>query len=114
MMKKSELFVQEERLDWETTGNGVQRKILGYDAAIMMVRVLFQKGSRGAVHSHPHRQVTLVEKGSFEVEIDREKKKLKAGDSFFIPPDVQHGVLALEEGILLDVFTPAREDFLKA
>jgi len=113
-MKKSELFVQEERLDWETTGNGVQRKILGYDAAIMMVRVRFQKGSRGAVHSHPHRQVTLVEKGSFEVEIDREKKKLKAGDSFFIPPDVQHGVLALEEGILLDVFTPAREDFLKA
>lgn len=114
MMKKSELFVDEERLTWETTGDGVQRKILGYDAAIMMVRVRFQKGSRGAVHCHPHRQVTLVEKGLFEVEIDREKKTLKAGDSFFIPPDVQHGVLALEEGILLDVFTPAREDFLKA
>jgi quercetin dioxygenase-like cupin family protein len=113
MTKKSDLFVHEERLPWETTADGVQRKILGYDAGIMMVRVRFQKGSRGAVHSHPHRQVTLVEKGSFEVEIDREKSTLNAGDSFFIPPDVKHGVLALEEGVLLDVFTPAREDFLK-
>jgi quercetin dioxygenase-like cupin family protein len=111
-MKNSNLFVSEEQLAWEDTGGGVRRKILGYDSALMMVRVKFQKGAIGAMHAHPNRQVTFVEKGSFEVQIGGNKKSLRAGDSFFIPPSVEHGVVAMEEGILIDVFTPAREDFL--
>jgi len=46
------------------------------------------------------------------VQVGTWKSTLGTGDCFFIPPDVDHGVVALEEGSLVDVFTPAREDFL--
>jgi quercetin dioxygenase-like cupin family protein len=112
MQKQSSVFVESGTLAWETVGDGVQRQILGHDPQLMMVCVKFNKGSIGPIHRHPHRQVTFVESGSFEVHIGAEKKVLKAGDCFFVPPDVDHGVVALEVGTLIDVFTPTREDFL--
>jgi len=69
-------------------------------------------GAVGAPHHHPNRQATLVETGRFRVEIGGETRELQAGDGFFIPPDVDHGVVAMEAGVLVDVFAPAREDFL--
>ncbi len=111
-MKYNDVFIQADAKDWETVGEGVRRKILGYDTDLMMVHVEFGRGSIGPMHIHPHTQVTLVEKGSFEVRIDGSTKVLKAGDCFFVPPNAEHGVTALEEGVLVDVFTPARKDFL--
>ncbi|GIW56714.1 MAG: hypothetical protein KatS3mg082_3118 [Nitrospiraceae bacterium] len=69
-------------------------------------------GRVGRLHRHPHRQTTYVESGVFEVEIGGEKAVLRAGDGFFVPPDVMHGAVALEAGSLIDVFTPARGSFL--
>ena len=112
MMNQSNVFVESGTLAWETVGDGVQRQILGHDPQLMMVCVKFNKGSIGPVHRHPHRQVTYVGLGSFEVQIGNEKKVLRKGDCFFVPPDIDHGVVALEVGTLIDVFTPTREDFL--
>jgi quercetin dioxygenase-like cupin family protein len=111
-MKQSPAHVKADDLTWEAAGEGVKRKILGYDSGLMMVHVRFAKGAIGYVHKHPHRQVSFVEQGSFEVQIAQVKSILRKGDSFIVPPDVEHGVVALENGDLLDVFTPAREDFL--
>jgi quercetin dioxygenase-like cupin family protein len=111
-MKQSDVFVESGMLGWETVGEGVQRQILGHDPQLMMVCVKFNKGSIGPVHRHPHRQVTFVDQGAFEVQIGGEKKMLRKGDCFFVPSDVDHGVVALEAGCLIDVFTPTREDFL--
>jgi quercetin dioxygenase-like cupin family protein len=107
-------FVKTEDHAWETVGDGVKRKILSYDSGLMMVHVRFAKGAIGYVHTHPHRQVTFVEQGSFEVQIAQVKTILRKGDSFIVRPDVEHGVIALEDGDLVDVFAPAREDFLAA
>jgi quercetin dioxygenase-like cupin family protein len=112
-MNSSNAFVDAEQLPWEHAGKGVTRKILGYNPDLMMVSVAFEEGAVGALHAHPHRQVTFVAGGSFEVRIASDTKKLKAGDSFIVPSGVEHGVVALEKGMLIDVFTPAREDFLK-
>jgi unsaturated pyranuronate lyase len=111
-LKKSPRFVKAEGVEWEDAGQGIRRKILGYDADLMMVRVEFRSGAVGYAHTHPHRQVTYVESGRFEVEIDGRKEILGRGDSFIAGPDVRHGVTALENGCLIDVFNPAREDFL--
>jgi quercetin dioxygenase-like cupin family protein len=108
----AERFVLGADRPWEDLGGGVRRQILGHDEAVMMVRVRFEAGAAGALHHHPHRQVTLVESGRFLVQIGGEEKTLGAGDGFFVPPDVEHGVTALEAGVLADVFAPAREDFL--
>lgn len=108
----SPLFVRGAERPWEELGGGVRRQLLGYDGEAMMVRVRFEAGAVGAPHRHPHRQVTLVESGRFEVEIGGERRVLEAGDGFRVPPDVEHGVTALEAGVLTDVFAPARDDFL--
>lgn len=105
-------FIHSKEIPWEQTRDGVERKILGFDDQLMMVYVRFQKDAVGSLHHHPHRQVSYVESGRFEVTIDAEKKILEQGDSFFVAPDVVHGVIALEDVVLVDVFTPAREDFL--
>jgi quercetin dioxygenase-like cupin family protein len=110
---KSNLFFKEEETQWEVVGEGVQRQIVGFDETIMMVNVKFDKGGIGPLHNHYHAQVTHIAEGTFEVTIEEETRILKKGDSFYIPSNKIHGVVCLEAGTLIDVFSPIREDFIK-
>lgn len=92
---------------------GVTRKILCYSDDLMMCEISFKKGSKGNFHKHEHLQITYIAKGSFEFTIGGETKIVNQGDSVYMPSNVEHGVTALEDGILVDVFNPMRKDFLK-
>jgi quercetin dioxygenase-like cupin family protein len=105
-------FVRGAECAWETVGAGVRRQVLGHLDDLMIVRVDFDAGGVGAVHSHPHRQVTYVVSGRFEVTLGAEITIVGAGDTFAVAGDVPHGVRSLEAGTLIDTFTPARADFL--
>jgi quercetin dioxygenase-like cupin family protein len=78
----------------------------------MMVKVFFEEGSEGYVHSHFHSQVAYVERGEFDVTVGDETKTLTAGDCFFMEPNISHGAVCKKAGVLIDVFSPMREDFL--
>lgn len=106
-------FVVGGEREWEAVAEGVRRQILGYGPDLMLVRVDFKKGAVGALHHHPHRQVTYVAAGTFDASVDGNTRRLSAGDCFYVAQDLAHGVVAVEDGTLVDVFTPAREDFLK-
>ena len=108
------VFIENADIPWEVVGEGMKRKIMAYDDRLMLVKVEFETGGIGTVHQHHHTQITHVESGVFEIEIAGEKKILKAGDAFFIPPNVWHGAVCLEAGVLIDVFSPMREDFVGA
>ena len=99
-------------MEWEELGGGVSRKMLGYDNQIMMVQVKFEEGAIGAPHHHFHTQATYCASGSFEFEIDGEKQIVNGGDGVYIEPNLLHSAKCLEPGILIDVFSPVREDFL--
>ena len=105
-------FFKQAEVRTENLGGGIRRKIYGTNDNIMMVIVEFEKGAVGSRHTHRHSQVTYVQKGSFEVSIGDKTEVLKAGDGFYASPDKEHGVVALEEGALIDVFSPMREDFI--
>jgi Uncharacterized conserved protein, contains double-stranded beta-helix domain len=109
----SKPFLLENELPWEPLNEGVSRQILGYNVELMMVKVSFESGAVGALHSHPHSQSSYVASGKFEVEIDGVKRILEAGDGFMVAQDLVHGVKCLEAGVLLDAFSPLREDFLE-
>jgi quercetin dioxygenase-like cupin family protein len=109
----AKVFIENDGMEWETVGEGVQRKIMAYDDKLMLVKVKFDTGGIGTLHQHYHSQISHVESGVFEVEIDGEKKVLKAGDAFYIPSNVMHGAVCMEAGVLIDVFSPMREDFIK-
>jgi quercetin dioxygenase-like cupin family protein len=78
----------------------------------MGVEVAFETGAEGAVHSHPHTQMSYVLSGSFRYAVEGEAVVLNPGDSIVVPGGLPHGTVCLEKGVLLDVFTPCREDFL--
>jgi len=99
-------------MEWEALGGGVSRKFLGYDNQIMMVLVKFEKGALGSPHQHFHTQSTYCVAGKFEFEIDGVKQVVQAGDGVYIEPNLLHSAVCLEEGILIDTFSPVREDFL--
>lgn len=111
-MSKTKSFIKDNSLEWEVLDSHVSRKIMAYDEKLMTVKVAFKKGGVGAVHHHPHSQTSFVASGSFEVTIAGETQVLKTGDVFYVPCDVPHGALALEDGELIDSFSPVREDFL--
>jgi quercetin dioxygenase-like cupin family protein len=106
------IFIKDNSLVWEPVTDLVSRKIMAYDESLMLVKAAFQKGGVGAIHHHYHSQITHIESGVFAVTIGEETQTLKAGDSYYIPPNVPHGATALEAGILIDVFSPMREDFV--
>ncbi|MCE5331778.1 MAG: cupin domain-containing protein [Bacteroidales bacterium] len=113
MKTRSENFLISSELPWKNPSEGITRQIMGYDGQLMLVKVLFKKGAIGYVHEHFHSQSTYVVSGKFEVMINGETRILDAGDGFYIEPDIPHGAVCLEEGILIDTFSPMREDFLK-
>ncbi|MGB5821941.1 MAG: cupin domain-containing protein [Saonia sp.] len=108
----SKEFLFGDEIEWETVGEGVQRQIMGYDDKIMLVNVKFDKGGIGQMHEHYHSQVTYVVSGEFELTIGDETKTVKGGDAFYIPPHVLHGAICKKSGVLIDVFSPIREDFM--
>ncbi len=107
------MIVRNQAGEREDAGQGVARKILARGGELMMVQVFFEKGAVGAIHAHPHQQVSYVESGAFELEMDGTKEIVRAGDTFYVPSAVPHGVVALEPSVILDIFTPQRQDFLK-
>ena len=108
----AKVFIDNAEIPWQQMDEMVRRKIMSYDDRLMLVKVEFQAGGVGTLHQHPHTQITHIESGVFEVEINGEKKILKAGDGFYIPPNVLHGAVCIEAGVLIDVFSPMREDFI--
>lgn len=111
-MVKGNIYQIGSETAWQDLGGGICRQIFGYDEKIMMVKVKFEQGAVGVLHQHPHTQISYVESGSFEADIDGEKKILVQGDGFYVPSNAMHGVVCLTPGILVDVFSPHREDFL--
>ncbi|MBX6360737.1 MAG: cupin domain-containing protein [Acidobacterium ailaaui] len=105
-------FCVSEDVNWTTMDKGIQRKVLSYNKYLMLVHVRFEKGAVGKLHHHYHRQVSFIEEGVFEVTINNITKVLKKGDSYIVEPEEVHGVVALENGAIIDIFTPAREEFI--
>ncbi|MGM9809318.1 MAG: cupin domain-containing protein [Paludibacteraceae bacterium] len=109
----SQSFVYAKDVAWENPAPGIRRQVMAYDGQLMLVKVCFEKGAVGTPHAHYHSQATYVASGKFELQIGEEKKTLSTGDAYYIAPDELHGCVCLEEGILIDTFSPMRADFLK-
>lgn len=106
-------FVAASGIAWEVVGEGVRRKIISYDANLMMVVVAFETGGIGAPHQHVHTQMSYVESGVFTITIAGQKQVLRTGDAFYVLPNAWHGAKWMEAGTLVDVFTPMRADFVQ-
>lgn len=111
----TDVFFPDATLTTDVVEKGqVSRKIRACGGRLMMVEVFFQSGARGAEHRHPHEQVSYCLSGEFLFTIDGETAILRPGDSLYVPASALHGTTCVAAGRLLDIFSPQREDFLKA
>lgn len=90
---------------------GLLRRVLASSPRMMLVEHQMEQGWAGARHSHPHVQAVYVISGRLRFSCGEETFEVAAGDSFVIPGAMAHQAWALEPSLVLDVFTPAREDY---
>ncbi len=80
----------------------------------MLVQFSFPAGVTSARHSHPHEQIGYVVSGEIDVFMEgTEAHRLTPGRSYYVPSGVKHYIKTLAPTVLIDAFTPLREDFLR-
>jgi quercetin dioxygenase-like cupin family protein len=103
--------------DWETipverVGDGIERQVI-WGERLMVCRLRFAPHVVTPVHSHPHEQITLVERGRVRFVVGGREQVFEQGDVLHFPSRCEHGATMLEEEVvLIDIFSPVREDFL--
>ena len=107
------MYTENKNVAAKDLGGGVKRKVLSYSQNLMACELTFEKGAVGAPHSHPHEQIGYIISGRLVYqEAGQADKILETGDTYYVAPNVVHGVQILEDTKLLDIFTPMREDFV--
>lgn len=90
---------------------GVKAQVAWGDR-LMLSLVTLGAGSTVPMHSHPHEQAGIVLEGELDFTIGKETRRLKAGDSYIIAGNVQHGCAACAgHALVLDIFSPVREEY---
>jgi quercetin dioxygenase-like cupin family protein len=82
-----------------------------HTATMTVARIHLKKGAVVPAHAHANEQVTLLERGRVRFTVGGEPIVLEPGDIMHTPPEVPHGVEALEDSLALDLFSPPREDW---
>ena len=97
----------------ENLAPGVVRQMI-YAEKLMICRLTFAPGTVTTAHDHVHEQMTMVEKGRVRFVVGSEEKVFGPGDVLLFPSGFWHGATMLDdEVVLIDIFSPIREDFLK-
>ncbi|MEE4265503.1 MAG: cupin domain-containing protein [Desulfobacteraceae bacterium] len=91
---------------------GVQMSTLVHGEKTLMGHFNLTKGAAIPPHSHPHEQTGFMVSGKMRFKIEDEVIEAVTGDSWCIPGEVEHSVEALEESVVIEVFSPVREDYL--
>jgi quercetin dioxygenase-like cupin family protein len=91
---------------------GVELTTLVHGEKTLMGQFKIAKGSSVPVHSHPHEQTGFMISGKLRFTVDGEITDVEAGDSWCLPGGIDHSAEALEDSMIIEVFSPVREDYL--
>jgi unsaturated pyranuronate lyase len=115
---KSVTTILPQQYNWadvpvEKIEEGIERQMI-VGEQLMVCRLRIAPGVVTPAHDHPHEQITIVEQGRVLFTIENEERVMQAGAILHFPSGCWHGATMLdEEVILIDIFTPIRQDFLR-
>lgn len=96
----------------EAIAPGIVRQMV-YGEALMICRLTLAPGTVANAHSHVHEQMTIVERGRVRFVVGTEERVFGPGDILHFPSHFWHGATMLDdEVVLIDIFSPRRDDFL--
>ena len=90
---------------------GVWRRTLSWGERLMVVQVVLEEGAVVPAHRHPHEQITYIIEGELSMDVEGQTHVLGAGDSLLLPASVEHGATALKRTLVVDTFSPPREEY---
>jgi quercetin dioxygenase-like cupin family protein len=90
---------------------GLIRRTLADGPEMMLCEFTFESGVQIPTHTHPHEQAGYVVQGEVRMTINAQESLLGAGDSYYIPGNIPHSAYTLAPSIIVDCFTPPREDY---
>jgi quercetin dioxygenase-like cupin family protein len=92
--------------------NGLKRRVLAYNDKLLVAEHEMTKGWAGTVHSHSHDQAVYIVHGHLRVTCQGRTFDVRTGDTFVVRGGLEHGASAIEDSLVVDVFTPCREDYI--
>ena len=99
------ILAQASQENFITTPEGAQRRILSYGGGMMLVEFTFESGMSAPIHSHANEQVGYVVSGEIDLIMDGfERTRLTAGGSYYVAPNVQHGIVTYAPTVVIDLF----------
>jgi quercetin dioxygenase-like cupin family protein len=106
-------MAETEQAGWITMVPGIRRQTLVAGDRVMQMQVVLEAGSHLPEHQHPHEQITYVLRGRLRMLIGGVLHELGPGDVAHMPSNTPHAVDTLEEALVIDTFSPPREDLLE-
>lgn len=90
----------------------IARQVI-HGESLTVARIFIKKGGIVPTHSHPNEQLSMLQEGELRFVLDGREVIVGPGEALRIPPQLPHSVEALEDSLAVDVFSPAREDWIR-
>lgn len=104
------MFSKHSSEGYRSTIKGIKQKTLAYGKNMLMSELRLTKGTRIPTHDHPHEQTGYLVTGKTRLFIDDNVYDCSPGDSWYIPGKAKHGTFAIKESVVIEIFSPVRED----
>ncbi len=106
------MFYKKDPDNYKEAFEGVTYKTLAWGDKTSLGEFKLEKGCTIPAHNHPHEQTGYMISGRMTFTIDGEDYDTGPGDSWSIPGNVEHSVKVQEDSVVIEVFSPVREDYL--
>ena len=111
-MNETPMVTSADSSGYKEMVDGVRLKVLAHGASTMLTEVKLAKGAVVPEHEHPHEQTGYLISGSLRFFSGEDETIARPGDSWNLPGGYPHGAEALEDTVVVEVFSPVREDYL--
>jgi quercetin dioxygenase-like cupin family protein len=109
-LKRGLMFNKNSSHDYRSTIKGIKQKTLVYGKNTLMSELRMLRGTRIPTHKHASEQTGYLVSGRTRLFIDDHVYTCNPGDSWCIPGDAEHGTYAIKDSVLIEIFSPVRED----
>ncbi len=106
------MFYKKSSEGYNTPLKGIQLKSLTHGKKTHMCEFIIEAGSAIPEHSHPHEQTGYLVSGKLEFTMEGKTFDAQPGDSWSVPENVPHSANAIEDAVIVEVFSPVREEYL--
>jgi quercetin dioxygenase-like cupin family protein len=108
----SEIKHMKNENPWIDISPGIKRQTITSGKTMYQMMAKLDAGSRMPEHKHPQEQIVHILEGRMKLIVSGVPRELKGGESFYLASNVPHGVETIVDTMVLDTFSPPRDDYL--